>query len=83
MVYIRPSAPVVTPTSVKPTGEAPPINREHPLAADAPVDEFVLTPETDRRKQKEDRRQQRKDALFETRAKRDRRKSSSSISLSI
>ncbi|MET0357376.1 MAG: hypothetical protein ABW044_11390 [Cellvibrio sp.] len=82
MVYIRPSAPVATPTAVKPTGEVPAVNREHPLAADAPVDEFVLTPQTDRRKQK-DRRQQRKDALFETRAKRDRRKSSSTISLSI
>ncbi|RYY76573.1 MAG: hypothetical protein EOO52_03455 [Gammaproteobacteria bacterium] len=82
MVYIRPSTPVVTPTSVKPAGEVPAINREHPLAADAPVDEFVLTPQTERRKQK-DRREQRKDALFETRAKRDRRKSSSSISLTI
>jgi hypothetical protein len=82
MVYIRPSSPVLTPTTVKPTGEAPAINREHPLAADAPVDEFVLTPQTERRKQK-DRREQRKDALFETRAKRDRRKSSSSINLSI
>lgn len=82
MVYIRPSSPVVTPSVVKPTGEAPPINREHPLAADAPVDEYVVTPQTERRKNK-DRRQQRKDALYETRAKRDRRKSSSSISVSI
>jgi len=82
MVYIRPSTPVVTPTAVKPTGDVPPVNREHPLAADAPVDEYVVTPQTDRRKQK-DRREQRKDALFETRAKRDRRKSGSSISLSI
>lgn len=83
MVYIRPSAPVVVPTVVKPVGESPNIPAEHPLAGDAIVNEYVTKPVVERRKQHEDRRQQRKDAMLETRAGRDRRKSKPSISVSI
>lgn len=83
MVYIRPSAPVVTPTAVKPVGESSNTSAEHPLASDSLVNEYVVTPQTERRKPGSDRRQQRKDALLETRAGKDRRKSKSSISISI
>jgi len=83
MVYIRPSTPVVTPTAVKPVGESSHSSDEHSLASTTAVNEYVVTAETDRRKQRQDRRQQRKDALLETRAGRDRRKSYSSISVSI
>lgn len=83
MVYIRPSAPVVTPTVVKPVGESSHTSDEHPLASDAIVNEYVVKPETERRRQQNDRRQQRKDAMLETRAGRDRRKSKPFISVSI
>jgi len=83
MVYIRPSAPVVTPTAVKPVGEPSHTSAEHPLASDAIVNEHLARPQVERRKQQDDRRQQRKDALLETRAGRDRRKSNPSISVSI
>lgn len=83
MVYIRPSAPVVTPTVVKPVGESSHAPEEHSLASDAIVNEYLTKPQVERRKQQEDRRQQRKDALLETRAGRDRRKTNPSISVSI
>jgi hypothetical protein len=83
MVYIRPSAPVVTPTVVKPVGEPSHTSAEHPLASDSIVNEHLARPQVERRKQQDDRRQQRKDALLETRAGRDRRKSNPSISVSI
>ncbi len=83
MVYIRPSAPVMTPTVVKPVGEPANTPDEHSLAADAIVNEYLVKPQVERRKQQEDRRQQRKDAMLETRAGRDRRKSNPSISVSI
>ncbi len=83
MVYIRPSAPVVTPTVVKPVGDSSHAPEEHSLASDAIVNEYVVKPETERRKQTQDRRQQRKDSLLETRAGRDRRRSNPSISVSI
>lgn len=82
MVYIRPSAPVITPTAVKPVVESANTPNEHPLSADSVVNEYLARPLVERRKQP-DRRQQRKDALLETRAGRDRRKSSPSISVSI
>lgn len=83
MVYIRPSAPVVTPTAVKPVNESSHQPEEQSLAADAIVNEYLARPRIERRKQQDDRRQQRKDAILETRAGRDRRKSNSSISVSI
>jgi hypothetical protein len=82
MVYIRPSAPVTSPTAVKPVGESAYQPKEHSLASDAIVNEYLITPQTERRKQ-QDRRQDRKDALLETRAGRDRRKVKTSISVSI
>jgi hypothetical protein len=81
MVYIRPSAPVIAPTAIKPLAESSHAPEEHSLAADTVVNEHLARPQVERRKQ--DRRQQRKDALLETRAGRDRRKSSPSISVSI
>jgi hypothetical protein len=83
MVYIRPSAPIVTPTVVKPVGQSAHTPNEHSLASDSIVNEYLVKPETERRKQPQDRRQQRKDAILETRAGRDRRKSKPSISISI
>jgi hypothetical protein len=83
MVYIRPSAPVATSTAVKPATSTPPITGEHPLAGDSIPNEFVVTPQTDRRKSGSDRRQQRKGNLLETRSGRDRRKTNPSISISI
>ena len=62
-------------------GDSAQASQEHSLASDTLVSEFVVQPETDRRKQ-QDRRQQRKDALLETRGSRDRRKNNS-ISISI
>jgi hypothetical protein len=47
------------------------------------VSEYLVRPHVERRRQKEDRRQQRKNALLETRAGRDRRKSKPTISISI
>ncbi len=82
MVYIRPSAPVIAPTAVKPVAESSHTPEEHSLAADTIVNEYLARPHVERRKQ-EDRRQQRKDSLLETRAGRDRRKSNPSISVSI
>ena len=81
MVYIRPSAPVIASTAVKPVAESSHGSEEHSLAADTVVNEYLARPQVERRKQ--DRRQQRKDSLLETRAGRDRRKSSPSISVSI
>jgi hypothetical protein len=83
MVYIRPSVPVVIPTAVKPVGEPNRAPDEHSLAGDAIVNEYLVKPQVERRKQQDDRRQQRKDAMLETRAGRDRRKSNPSISVSI
>lgn len=83
MVYIRPSAPVVTPTVVKPVNESAHQPDEQSMAADAIVNEYLARPQVERRKQQDDRRQQRKDAMLETRAGRDRRKSKPSISVSI
>ena len=83
MVYIRPSAPVSPPTAVKPVGESAYAPEEHSLASDVVVNEYLARPQVERRKQKDDRRQQRKDALLETRAGRDRRKSKPTISISI
>lgn len=83
MVYIRPSAPVVTPTVVKPVGESFHAPEEHSLASDVVVNEYLARPQIERRQQREDRRQQRKDAMLETRAGRDRRKTNPSISVSI
>ncbi len=83
MVYIRPSVPVAMPTVVKPVGESAHTPGEHPLASDSIVNEYSARPQVERRQQKEDRRQQRKDSLLETRAGRDRRKSKPSISISI
>jgi hypothetical protein len=83
MVYIRPSAPVITTTPVKPVGEPSHAPEEHSLASDTVINEFVVKPESERRRQNQDRRQQRKDALLETRAGRDRRKGNPSISVSI
>lgn len=82
MVYIRPSAPVTMPTTVKPVAGSSHEPEQHSLASDTVVNEFLITPAKDRRKQ--DRRQQRKDALLETRAGRDRRKSNkTTISISV
>ena len=83
MVYIRPSVPVITSMPVKPVGESVHANEEHTLARDVVVNEYLGRPQVERRKQREDRRQQRKDALLETRAGRDRRKSKPTISISI
>ena len=84
MVYIRPSVPVISPLiAVKPVGEAAHAHEEHTLAGDVVVSEYLVRPQFERRRQKEDRRQQRKNALLETRAGRDRRKSKPSISISI
>ncbi len=83
MVYIRPSAPVATPTAIKPATGTPPVTGEHPLAGDSVPVEYVVTPQTERRKSDSDRRQQRKGNLLETRTGRDRRKSNPAISISI
>jgi hypothetical protein len=83
MVYIRPSAPVVTPTAIKPVGELAHAQEEHSLESDVIVNEYLARPLVERRRQQDDRRQQRKDAMLETRAGRDRRKSKPSISVSI
>ncbi len=82
MVYIRPSVPVITTTPVRPVGESVPAEAEHSLAGDVVVNEYLARPHVERRKQ-QDRRQERKDALLETRAGRDRRKSKPTISISI
>ena len=81
MVYIRPSAPVMPPAVIKPVAESSAYPEEHSLAADSVVHELVEKPLVERRRQ--DRRQERKDALLETRAGRDRRKGGPSISVSI
>lgn len=83
MVYIRPSVPVVAPTVVKPVAEPNRAPDEDSLASDVIVSEYLARPQVERRKQQDDRRQQRKDAMLETRAGRDRRKSNPSISVSI
>lgn len=82
MVYIRPSAPVVTPTGVKPIGdpEHTPVIHELADGASTSANQAIKLPEQERRKQ--DRRQQRKDALLETRTSSDRRRNNS-ISISI
>jgi len=83
MVYIRPSAPVAMSTAIKPLRESAHAPDENPLAGDSITNEYLVKPVVERRKQQEDRRQQRKDALLETRAGRDRRKGNPSISVSI
>ena len=82
MVYIRPSVPIIAPPVVKPVAEPANAPNEHSLSADTVVNEYLTKPVVERRKQ-QDRRQQRKDALLETRAGRDRRKNNPSISVSI
>lgn len=74
MVYIRPSAPVLNPTAIKPVGDSAHTPDENSLASDVLVSEFIVTPETDRRRQ--DRRQGRANRLYETRSGKDRRKAS-------
>ena len=90
MVYIRPSMPVISPSTVKPmgdsTGQSPgyqpqPQSQQPQAAPQEPASEYVVTSDTDRRKNP-DRRAQRKDAMLETRTGKDRRKSNS-ISISI
>jgi hypothetical protein len=83
MVYIRPSAPLVMSTAIKPVGELAHTPKEPAVAGDEVVNEYLARPQIERRKKQDDRRQQRKDALLETRAGRDRRKSNPSISVSI
>jgi hypothetical protein len=83
MVYIRPSVPVITSTPVRPVGESVQAEAEHSLASDVVVNEYLARPQVERRRQRDDRRQERKDAMLETRAGRDRRKSKPSISISI
>jgi len=83
MVYIRPSAPVVTSTAIKPVAELAHTPKESALASDEIVNEYLARPPVERRKKQDDRRQERKDAMLETRAGRDRRKSKPSISVSI
>jgi hypothetical protein len=83
MVYIRPSVPVVTAAPVRPVGELAHAHDERSLASNVIVNEYLARPQVERRKQREDRRQERKDAMLETRAGRDRRKSKPSISVSI
>ncbi len=83
MVYIRPSVPVITSTPVRPVGESVQAEAEHSLASDVVVNEYLARPQVERRRQRDDRRQERKDAMLETRAGRDRRKSKPSISVSI
>lgn len=83
MVYIRPSASIVSPTAVKPIAEPMPAHQERSLASDVVLNEYLARPQVERRKQQSDRRQQRKDSLLETRAGRDRRKSKPTISISI
>lgn len=88
MVYIRPSSPVVTPTAIKPLAESPHAPEEDSTTNDDAVSQYGVRPEAvkpvvERRKQDQDRRKHRKDSLLETRAGRDRRKSSVSISISI
>lgn len=80
MVYIRPSAPVVASTVVKPIGDSDHTPAQHAPAGDTGANQAIKLPEQERRKQ--DRRQQRKDALLETRAGSDRRRNNS-ISISI
>jgi len=83
MVYIRPSAPVVTSTAIKPVGELNRAPEEHSLASDVVVNEHLARPQVERRKQQDDRRQQRKDSLLETRAGRDRRKTNPAVSVTV
>lgn len=83
MVYIRPSVPVISSTPVRPVGESVQAQAEHSLASDVVVNEYLARPQVERRKQQDDRRQERKDAMLETRAGRDRRKSKPTISISI
>ena len=83
MVYIRPSAPVMTTTVVKPVSESPHSPDEDSVTSDTTISELLVKPVVERRGQSQDRRQQRKDSMLETRAGRDRRKSTQSISVSI
>jgi hypothetical protein len=83
MVYIRHIAPIVAPSVLRTVGEPVPVSAEHSVASDVVENEYLARPQVERRKQKDDRRQQRKDALLETRAGRDRRKSKPTISISI
>jgi len=83
MVYIRPSVPVIATTVIKPVRELAHAHEEHSLENDVIVNEYLARPQSERRKKQDDRRQERKDAMLETRAGRDRRKSKPSISVSI
>lgn len=82
MVYIRPSAPVILSTAIKPAGSSSSSPEDHSLASDSVVNEYRAKPEQDRRQQ-DDRRQQKRDALLETRAGKDRRKNRPSINIKV
>lgn len=83
MVYIRPSVPVVAVAPIRPVGDATQADEEQSPERRVVVNEYLARPQVERRKQRDDRRQQRQNALLETRAGRDRRKSKPSISVSI
>ncbi len=80
MVYIRPSSPVITTSTLKPLTDSP----EKDLSSGGGVvaNAYIAKPETERRKM-QDRRQARKEALLETRTGKDRRKNHASISIII
>ena len=83
MVYIRHIAPIVAPSVRRTVGEPVQVQAEQSLTGKEVVNEYPARPQVERRKQRDDRRQERKDALLETRAGRDRRKSKPTISISI
>ena len=84
MFYIRPPARIMPSTAVKPIGTNDDSVKEEELAVSKPEDApFIPTPANERRKRR-DRRNASRDALLETRSRKDRRKSDiPSISITV
>jgi len=84
MFYIRPPSRIATPAAVKPIGTHDSVKEEDLAVSRASADAPQLNiPVVERRKQR-DRRNESKDALLETRTRKDRRKSGTpSISITV
>lgn len=83
MLYLRPTSRVPPATAVKPIGSNEPVQEQN-LAPNKPADApFLVAPHVERRKHR-DRRNASKNTLLETRASKDRRKTTKpSISITI
>lgn len=82
MVYIRPSTQLASTPSVKSVSASPVAASQHDVVNDPIVSEYIAGVHPERRK-KDERRQEKKGAMLETRAGDRRKADKPSISISI